>query len=56
MSACEKRRYPSKLAAKLALVRAQAKQEHPNHTVAAKRRESRFYWCPQCKGWHLTSK
>lgn len=51
MSACltGKRRYPTKLDAKIALadiLRRDRKQ----------RREQRIYRCPSCNGFHLTSK
>jgi hypothetical protein len=52
---CTKRRYPDRIAALMALASAQRRQEHPSYAVAGKRRETRVYRCPNCKGWHLTS-
>jgi len=46
---CSKRRYRSKLDAKIALASTQA-----GHS--SRREECRFYRCPSCFGWHLTSK
>lgn len=49
MAKCPKVRYRSKLDAKIALSRTQQSR-------ASKREEARVYHCPNCKGWHLTSK
>jgi len=50
---CGKRRYPTQAAAADALL--------STKIVGAlrgkqKRQECRYYLCPDCKGWHLTSK
>ena len=41
-------RYRTKLDAKLELAAIQ-RSRNP------RRKERRYYWCPECKGWHLTS-
>lgn len=49
---CTKRRYRDRIAALLALASTQS-------TTGATRRakdERRIYRCPDCKGWHLTSR
>lgn len=48
---CTKHRYRDQIAAKLALakVRSQDKSHRP-------KTEQRAYRCPECKGWHLTSR
>jgi hypothetical protein len=53
---CTKSRYLDRIAALMARASAQRKQEHPNYAVARKRQEIRVYCCPECKGWHLTSR
>lgn len=45
---CTKVRYRTKLDAMIALASTQRSQE-------TKREERRFYRCPDCRGWHLTS-
>lgn len=45
---CRKRRLPDEIAAKLAL-------ESAKRRSGWKRQEVRFYLCPICKGYHLTS-
>lgn len=47
---CSKVRYRDRIAALLALASAQSKASsgRPKH-------ERRAYYCPKCKGWHLTS-
>jgi len=50
MAKCFKFRYRDEIAAKLALamIKNQGKASHPK-TVR------RAYFCPDCRGWHLTS-
>ena len=49
MSACDKKCYPSKLDAKIALALIQ------KATASDKRGEKRVYLCPRCRAYHLTS-
>ncbi|NEG69554.1 hypothetical protein [Bifidobacterium choloepi] len=46
---CGKIRYPSAIAARLALASMQSA------TANGDRQECRYYRCPDCHGWHLTS-
>lgn len=46
---CGKIRYHDRVAAMLALAKAQ-------RSPSRRRHESRAYHCPKCDGWHLTSK
>lgn len=46
---CKKIRYRDKIAAMMALA-------STSKARSSKRDEGRFYCCPDCKGWHLTSK
>lgn len=50
MAKCFKFRYRDEIAAKLALamIRNQGKASRP-------KTERRAYFCPECRGWHLTS-
>lgn len=50
MSKCAKQRFRTKLDAKLALAKIQAKDKSWRPKM-----EKRFYWCQPCSGWHLTS-
>lgn len=52
---CTKKRYRDRIGATIALMKAQANQDHSNYAVGSKRRETRIYKCPKCHGWHLTS-
>ena len=45
---CVKRRYPTELAALKVLVSV-------NRSPSLQRNENRYYLCPHCNGWHLTS-
>ena len=47
---CTKKKFKDKLAAMFAL--SQAKRLG---NFISKRNEKRFYYCPICKAWHLTS-
>ena len=49
---CRKVYYPTEHAAQVALVGAVVKRNRGS----VRRRESRTYQCPQCGGFHLTSK
>ena len=46
---CSKVRYRDKLSAKIALATAR-------NGRSSRREERRYYRCPDCLGWHLTSK
>lgn len=46
---CRKIRFRTELEAKIALPRSQFKQ-------SSKREECRVYRCPNCHGWHMTSR
>jgi hypothetical protein len=48
---CRKKRYMDELSAKFALSQARRVGNYK-----ANRNECRVYYCPKCKGWHLTSK
>ncbi|MDR3084300.1 MAG: hypothetical protein LBV60_25870 [Streptomyces sp.] len=50
-STCQtgKQRFRDRLAAQLALVRI-------GNSNSSRRRETRAYRCPHCRGWHLTSR
>jgi len=48
---CKKTSYYSKISAKLALARVQAKDDPKREKT-----EVRLYWCPQHKAFHLTSR
>ena len=52
MTRCRKRRFRTRIDAQMALLRTQAKADrgHP------RRHERRYYRCPHCAGWHLTSR
>ena len=52
MADCRKVRFRDKVAALIALSRADLKAKRGN----TNRRETRAYRCPHCAGWHLTSK
>jgi hypothetical protein len=47
---CSKVRYRDAIAAKLALLSTQRNQQRRSKD------ERRAYRCPDCRGWHLTSK
>lgn len=47
MGTCGKRRYEDKIAAMFALSQCRKSPK-------GKRREVRAYFCPVCRGWHLT--
>jgi len=53
MSAClsGKKRYRDEIAAKLALATYRRKDRSSSPGL-----EARAYRCPECRGWHLTSK
>lgn len=55
MARCAKVRYPDKLGAKIALASTQASEAQHRKQVS-RRAEVRAYRCPDCKGWHLTSR
>lgn len=46
---CPKARYPTRVVALLALSKIQGKKD-------SRREETRAYKCPDCGGWHLSSK
>lgn len=48
---CRKRRYRDFIAADLALAEVQAKDRADRPKT-----EKRVYLCPNCNGWHLTSR
>jgi hypothetical protein len=50
---CAKRRYRTKLDAKIAL--AGTAREAARRGAGTRRSEQRAYWCPACRGFHLTS-
>ena len=52
MSVCQKRSYITKAEAKAALASAMGARERGGQT---RRKEIRFYRCPSCKTYHLTS-
>ena len=52
MTICHKVKYHDKIAVMFALSKCKFSQRKGNH----KREEKRFYWCEQCKAYHLTSK
>ena len=47
---CRKKRYRDELSAKFAL-----SQTRRVGNYKSNRNECRVYYCPKCKGWHLTS-
>lgn len=55
MAQCKKRRYNTEVDAKIALavVRADRERKNPKRKRPA---EKKYYRCPYCKGFHLTSK
>ena len=50
---CRKYRFKTELDAKIALVKAYYKRHIKNNK---KRNEIRYYWCSECRAYHLTSK
>lgn len=46
---CAKRRLPTRLDAKIALA-------STHRSGLSRREEKRYYWCADCRGYHLTSK
>lgn len=48
---CKKKRYNDELDAKIALALASKKHDRKNSTKV----ERKWYKCPACKGFHLTS-
>lgn len=50
MPECKKKRYPSKLAADMALTRIWTKKRERRA-----KSEGRAYYCKHCSAWHLTS-
>lgn len=48
---CKKRRFPSKIDAKMAMADIMARD-----STSRSHQEKRIYFCPKCKGYHLTSK
>lgn len=56
MAQCRKRRYKTKTDAMIALSRTQLREATSRkHTRSTDREETRYYHCPHCRGWHLTS-
>ena len=49
MAKCGKVRYRDQIAAMFALA-------STRNARSSKRAERRYYLCPDCRGWHLTSK
>lgn len=46
---CKKRKYRDELGAKIALAKI-------INSANSMHEEKRHYYCPRCRGWHLTSK
>lgn len=55
VTACAKVRYPSKLAAKIALASI-AGRDSASKGNRKRADERRPYWCMECRCWHLTSR
>lgn len=51
MTKCSKQRFRDEIAAKLALAEIQRKGKGSREKT-----EQRAYRCPDCRGWHLTSR
>lgn len=50
-----KARFGTELDAKIALANTQGVAASARHRPEDRRGEQRYYRCPACKGWHLTS-